>query len=321
MTTIVDLSTEPKFTIKTVASQTGIQPVTLRAWERRHDILTPYRGNNRYRLYSERDVAILRWIKYRVGEGMPIRNAVSELRSMASQSLWPEALPVAPEPMQTPGHQPPAHYARELYQALIHVDESKASDLLREAHALFDLVVLCEEVLLGAVKQLDQSRYLGQISFSVERFASGYLTCKLLSLLQVYPLRQNAPLILLGCAPLDSQELPVLMLAVLLRSQGYQVEYLGPDLSMEDLADYASYVTPAIVILSAATEDSAREMRRMHSILQKMHGHPVFAYTGRAFERSARLQAEIPGIYLSSRLQEADNQVRVLLGSFKRSAA
>ena len=318
MTTIVDLSTEPKFTIKAVATQTGIQPVTLRAWERRHDILTPYRGNNRYRLYSERDVAILRWIKYRVGEGMPIRSAVSELRSMASQSLWPEALPSAPNPAQAPAHEPPDYYARELYKALVKVDEGRASDLLREAHAAFDLVVMCEEVLLGAIKQLDQARYLGQISFSVERFASGYLTCKLLSLLQVYPLRQNSPLILLGCAPMDTQELPILMLAVLLRSQGYQVEYLGPDLSMEDLVDYAGYAQPALVILSAATADSAREMRRMHNTLQKLPGRPIFAYAGRAFERDARLRADIPGIYLANALQSADEQVRSLLAPVKK---
>ncbi len=318
MTTIVDLSTEPKYTIKAVASQTGIQPVTLRAWERRHDILTPYRGNNRYRLYSERDVAILRWIKYRVGEGMPIRNAVSELRTMASQSIWPEALPAAPNPVQEPGHEPPAHYARELYQALIEINEGRASDLLREAHAIFNLMTMCEEVLLGAIRRLDEARYLGEISFSVERFASGYLRCKLLSLLQVYPLRQNAPLVLLGCAPMDSQELSILMLAVLLRSKGYRVEYLGPDLSVEDLADYSSYALPSLVVLSAASDDSAREMRRMQEILQKQPAHPTFAYFGRAFDRDARLRVEIPGIYLGGSLQAASDQVRALLNLSKK---
>ena len=63
MTTLVDFSEEPKYTIKAVCGQTGIRAVTLRAWERRHELLNPHRSENRYRLYSERDVAILRWIK------------------------------------------------------------------------------------------------------------------------------------------------------------------------------------------------------------------------------------------------------------------
>jgi MerR family transcriptional regulator, light-induced transcriptional regulator len=96
MTTIVDLPDEPKFTIKAVASQTGIRPVTLRAWERRHEVLTPHRADNRYRLYSERDVAILRWLKSRVDGGISISNAVSELRSLSSINAWPEAIPLAP---------------------------------------------------------------------------------------------------------------------------------------------------------------------------------------------------------------------------------
>jgi len=318
MTTIVDLSTEPKFTIKAVASQTGIQPVTLRAWERRHEILTPYRGNNRYRLYSERDVAILRWIKYRVGEGMPIRSAVSELRSMASKSIWPEALPVAPATVQEPGHQPPSYYARELYQALIQEDEAQAADLLREAHAVYNLMTMCEEVLAGAIRRIDQARYLGEISFATERFASGYLRCKLLSLLQVYPLRQNSPLILLGCAPLDSQEHHILMLAVLLRSKGYRVEYLGPDLSVEDLADYSSYSQPSLVILSSANPDSARETRRLQETLRKVPSRPVFAYLGKAFEIQPRLVSEIPGVLLSSDFEQAVEKIRSMLSLSKK---
>src|SRR5512138_1117116 len=100
MPRITELPDDPKFTIKTVASQTGIRPVTLRAWERRHEVLSPHRADNRYRLYSERDVAILRWLKNRIDEGTSISSAVSELRSMTSNNNWPEAIPEAPTLVQ-----------------------------------------------------------------------------------------------------------------------------------------------------------------------------------------------------------------------------
>ncbi|MBI5712915.1 MAG: MerR family transcriptional regulator, partial [Chloroflexi bacterium] len=66
MASIADLSTEPKFTIKSVCAQTGIRAVTLRAWERRYNLLEPHRTNGNYRLYSDRDVAVLRWLKCQV---------------------------------------------------------------------------------------------------------------------------------------------------------------------------------------------------------------------------------------------------------------
>jgi len=62
MTSINDLSDKPKYTIKKVSDLTGILPVTLRAWERRYSVLSPERKENRYRLYSERGVAIVKWL-------------------------------------------------------------------------------------------------------------------------------------------------------------------------------------------------------------------------------------------------------------------
>ena len=75
MANIADIADDPKYTIKTVSTQTGIRPVTLRAWERRHAVLSPHRSENRYRLYSDRDVAILRWLKNRIDGGISISNA------------------------------------------------------------------------------------------------------------------------------------------------------------------------------------------------------------------------------------------------------
>ena len=44
-------SATPVFNTKAVVQQTGIAAPTLRAWERRYDLLSPERANNDYRLY------------------------------------------------------------------------------------------------------------------------------------------------------------------------------------------------------------------------------------------------------------------------------
>src|SRR5690242_19197418 len=70
----------PVFNTKAVVQQTGIPAPTLRAWERRYRLLTPERARNAYRLYSERDVALIRWLKTRVDEGIAISQAVALFR-------------------------------------------------------------------------------------------------------------------------------------------------------------------------------------------------------------------------------------------------
>ena len=67
----------PVFNTKAVVKQTGVPAATLRAWERRYDLLAPERADNAYRLYSERDISLIRWLKERVDAGMSISQAVA----------------------------------------------------------------------------------------------------------------------------------------------------------------------------------------------------------------------------------------------------
>jgi methanogenic corrinoid protein MtbC1 len=103
------------------------------------------------------------------------------------------------------------------------------------------------------------------------------------------------------------------MLAVLLRSEGYRVEYLGPDIPIEDLADYASYEMPAMVILAASSEYSAREMRRMNDLLKKVRPMPIFGYGGRAFDLQVELRKEIQGTYLGGTFESVLENIQNLL--------
>jgi MerR family transcriptional regulator, light-induced transcriptional regulator len=193
---------------------------------------------------------------------------------------------------------------------LIKHDESRAGDLLRETHALFDLMTVCMQVIVPALREIGEAWYRGEIRVTTEHFASAYLRGKLLSLLQAYPSRRNAPLLLIGCAPMEQHELGSLMVAVLARSEGYRVEYLGPDIPVEDLADYAIYEQPAMVILSASSEFSAREMRRMKEMLKKTRPNPIFGYGGRAFDLKPDLCKEIPGEYLGNTLEAAIKTIK-----------
>jgi methanogenic corrinoid protein MtbC1 len=177
------------------------------------------------------------------------------------------------------------------------------------------------EVLAPAVEQVEEAWYRGDIGMDGLRFANAYLRGKLLSLLQAYPSRHSAPLVLVGCAPMEVHELHALMLAVLLRSHGFRVEYLGPDINIDDLADYATYELPSLVVLWANSAFTAGEMRRMQEKLKKVRTAPLFGYSGHAFEEKPALAKDIPGAYLGNTLEIALGNVKSILKSRKKVSA
>lgn len=313
MPTLAEISDEPKYTIKTVSARTGIRSVTLRAWERRYEVLTPQRMDNRYRQYSERDIEILRWLKNRVDSGVPISLAASELRRMVKTGDWAEVLPTGILPAVGRPVQPPKAYADQLYRALIRHDEIRSSELLQEIFSSFNLITAFCDVLTPCLVEIGEAWYRGAIRITTEHFASALLRARLLTLLQAYPLRRSAPKILIGGAPGEQHEIGALMLSVLLRSEGFRVEYLGPDIPLDDLADYAKYEKPQMIILSATTETAALELRSMQALLSRMRPAPAFAYGGRSFNLRAELRHQIPGIFLGETLDEAADRVKAML--------
>jgi MerR family transcriptional regulator, light-induced transcriptional regulator len=313
MATIAEYPDDPKYTIKTVCTQTGILPVTLRAWERRHDVLAPQRAENHYRLYSERDVAILRWIKSRIDNGITISNAVNELRELRQKGLWPEAIPVAPKMSDHKTKGDAKRYSHRLYEALIRHDEYEAGVLLQEIHKIFDLRTICTDIITPSLVEIGEAWYRGEIRVTTEHFACSFLRGRLLSLMQTFPCRRNSNFLLVGCAPGEQHEIGAIMFTVLLRSNCFQVEYLGPDVPLEDLVDYAKYEHPAAVILTASTDISALEMKHLNDQLCHLKRPPAFAYAGRAFMVNPNLRHTIPGVYLGDTLEQGIECIQSLL--------
>lgn len=134
-----------------------------------------------------------------------------------------------------------------------------------------------------------------------------------MTMFQVYPLRKQAPSILIGCAPDEQHEIGSLILAVMLRRDGLRVEYLGPDLPLDDLVEYASYEHPALICLSATLNSSAKALSQMQARLSRLNPPPIFTYGGRAFNQDPTLREKVPGHFLGSDLAEGSHSIHRLL--------
>lgn len=140
MVSIAEFSEDSKYTIKVVSERAGVHPVTLRAWERRYDLLNPDRLENNYRFYSERDIQVIRWITHKLDDGLSISNAVREYRTLRAKGIWPNALLsiIPPEPSLTPNN-PPVFYAKTLFDALTQHRESDAKQIVNDIQSMYTL--------------------------------------------------------------------------------------------------------------------------------------------------------------------------------------
>lgn len=313
MTNIADYSDEPRYTIKHVSAMTGILTVTLRAWERRYKILDPGRAGNRYRLYSDRDVAVLRWLKSRLQSGISISAAAAELLQITAEGSLPDAVAGGPPLSGQRADATPAQISHSLYQALLRKDEVESDNLLRQSLASFELITILQEVITPCMVKIGEAWYRGEISIAHEHYASAFVRGKLLTLLHSYPIARFSPKILAGGAPNEQHEIGAMMMAVLLRSQGYRVEYLGPDLPLDDLVEYARDEKPNMIILTATLRETALQLERMQELLKRMRPTPLFGYGGFAFVADADLRRHIGGVFLGETLQAAVEKVGELL--------
>ncbi|QJX02007.1 MerR family transcriptional regulator [Alcanivorax sp. IO_7] len=73
--------------IQAVSERCGVNPVTLRAWERRYGLIRPARTERGHRRYSAEDVARIRRIVAWLDRGLPIGQVRAVLDGRAPPAL------------------------------------------------------------------------------------------------------------------------------------------------------------------------------------------------------------------------------------------
>jgi MerR family transcriptional regulator, light-induced transcriptional regulator len=315
MASILDYADDAKYNIKAVSQKTEIQPVTIRAWERRYNLLTPKRAENGYRLYSDRDVAVLDWVKKQVDDGISISTVVAEFNQAINRQNWPEAVvnDKGPIPSKKNIQDDPVVLTQQLVNALVRLDERMASEIFSDALGNFKLLPLFESILVPTLVEIGSRWEKGEISVAIEHFASNLILGKILGIFQSLPMHASAPKVMVGCAPDELHQIGSLMFAILLRDCGYRVEFLGPDIPLEDLAVYAAEEKPRLLVISATIQQSAEQLIGFGKMLAKLNSKSIFGFAGAAFIYSPDLIAKISGVYLGRTFSESLQKMKDLV--------
>ena len=238
-------ATEPAgLNIAALAKRTGVGADTLRKWEQRYGILRPSRTTGGQRRYDEADVSRVEWLRARLAEGYRIREAAALLgESEGAIGERPEQIRAA------------------VFSALAAGDSGAVDRLLDHAFALANVETTLVEVVQPLLEQVGEAWETGALTVAHEHLVTGAVRARLDRLLADARGGSRGAAVL-ACAPGERHELGLLMLAILLRADGWHVAYLGADTPFEDALALTDALGARLLCVSAARDEPLEELER-----------------------------------------------------------
>lgn len=300
-------STTPIFNTKAVARETEVPADTFRAWERRYGIPRPQRTAGGHRLYSERDIAIIRWLRDRTAEGMNISQAVTLLTS---------TLETPPIEMTLPTHSEPRGMERlfeELLRRLTNFDAANADRVLSEAFAIYPFEDVLLHLIQPAMVEIGELWLRGEINVATEHFATEFVSRKLAGLINMFEGDPTRGTVLVACAPDELHDLGALFTSLFIIRRGFHVVYLGPQVPIVDLIEAIRTISPDLICLAATQPETANQLVDVtHAVLREFPNARV-GYGGRVFNIYPELRHVMPGLYLGHDGREVIDNVAAIL--------
>lgn len=234
---------EGKYNIKAVSKKLGIQPGTLRAWERRYNIISPIRNEAGHRLYSEEHMSILKWLVQKTEQGFTISQAV-ELLESGEASADSRSIDVSM------GQDRANMLADEILEALLAFDENKAQDLLNQAFSIFSIDKVVHDILAKLLVRVGDLWEEEKITIAHEHFTSAFLRSRIGMIFHTLPVDGYLPKVMTVCSPGEYHELGLLIFTLYLRRKGFEVIYLGSSIPETDIEVIVEDTDPKILFLS-----------------------------------------------------------------------
>ena len=239
------------FPIREVARLTGVNPVTLRAWERRYGLIQPTRTESGHRLYSRTDIdtvhRILDWIERGV--------AVSKVgRILARDALLSEpdaALGAEVEWEQWRG---------QLRQAISAFDDRQLDRLYGQIFSAYPLAVVFQDILMPLWQAL--LRHQGRFGQASEwLFFDNFLRSRTAQRLQMTA-AAPVPRVLLAAVTGECRELELLVAGLLMSGEKQAVKVLGVGQPFDELTLICEKTQPqALVLFSNSAPGSELPLR------------------------------------------------------------
>ncbi len=216
-----------------LARRTGVSRELLRAWERRYGLLQPERSAGGYRLYSSEDERRVRAMTDALARGLSAGEAAGI--ALAAEPELPTS--------------------SSLLDALLAFDDVGAHAALDTLIASLTRETVLRDSVLPVLRELGERWRRGEVTIGQEHFASSLLRGRMLGLARGWD-RGAGPRAVLACPPGEQHDLSLIVFGLALREHGWRITYLGADTPPATLAETATTLQPALVVV--ATVEPAR---------------------------------------------------------------
>ncbi len=241
------------YTAGRTAELTGVPRETLRKWEQRYGVVEPVRSEGNYRLYDDEAVRRLSVMRDLVDAGFAPRIAARKVLEEPTTSV--SVLPLAQEGS-------PLAHLDELVSCTRDFDVVRVESLIDKAFAQADLALVVDGWLMPSLARVGEAWQRGEVSIAGEHFVSAAVLRRLAQEFHQLPHpADGAPTVMVGLARGSRHELGVMAFAMVLRSRGVRVTYLGADLPVEAWIDTARAVRPDAVVLGVPTVEDLPAVR------------------------------------------------------------
>ncbi len=251
------------YTIREAAHRAGVTPEVLRAWERRYGVVVPQRTASGYRLYDDGSIARLRAMRRLIDQGWTASSAAQHLISLPTDGETTDHAAPQPDATATELAQQFVDAAADMHPAGV---EAALDEML--SRASFEVAV--DRYLFPALRALGDAWAEGKLSVAAEHAASAAVHRRLGAAFDAAGsgMRGEAP-VLVGLAPGARHEFGALAFAVGARRAGLAVEYLGPDLPVEDWERAGRTTGARAVVIGIPTEGDVAAGRAVARHLER----------------------------------------------------
>jgi DNA-binding transcriptional MerR regulator len=252
------LKQEELFPIREVSRLTGVNPVTLRAWERRYGLIQPTRTESGHRLYSQANIEAIRSILAWLERGV----AVSKVGKILQRNELAQTRAVPASVALASGEW--GEWQEQLRGALHDFDQLRLEQLYGQIFSSYPLTVAFQDVLMPLWQQLRlRQNEFGRSSEWL--FYDSFLRARALQRLQLA--RGSSEVrVVLAAIPGQCHELELLVCGLLLGDAAMALTVLAQGQPLEELTLVCEKLQPQLLVLFSnhpPSNDFARHMARL----------------------------------------------------------
>lgn len=260
---LLPASEEGLYPIRTVSEVTGVNAITLRAWERRYGLFKPQRTPKGHRLYSQQDILRIQQVLQLLEKGVAIGRVANALKNETEledlADLTMSASTTRSTDLTSTKEEPTEDqwkiYHDKIMGYINAYDIAQLERVHHEVFSLYPLEIISRSLIRPIINELrNQAEQLQSLSGNYHLYWH-FLQQRIGSLFLKSTLQNRGKKILLMSYGDHKADIELMLFGLPLLTHGYRVVMLGCDVSFDAIPMTLSRANSDGLILYSASED------------------------------------------------------------------